>query len=410
MGQYMDMAAGNASLKEYYDGITVENLAYEKNPFLAMVPKDTDAEGKVIAQPILYENSQGRSSNFANAQGNQTPAQMAEFFLTLRSDYSIATLQRQLMLASQSSKGGFIKWASKFIDIAIRSAALSAASSLYRGGTGSIGQIATGGIAAGVITLSNPADVSQFAVNMTLQASSTDGGAPRATLGYVIARNVVAGTITVSNTALGGAAGSPTGWTAADFLLVQGDSNSKMSGLTGWLPSVAPTATDNWFGTNRSPDSRLYGLYYNGSGQSIEEAVIDQAMLVSREGGDPRHLFLNYGSASGLLKAMGTRREYVDWTSEKGSIGFRGFLVQGPNGPIETFSDRNCQGQTGFLLQLDTWTLYSLMAVPHMFHYGDDGSDMLRVANADAAETRTGYYGQLGTNAPGWNSQITFSS
>jgi len=411
MGQYLDMAAGNAALKEYYDGQTVENLAYDDNPFLAMVPKDSDAEGKVIPQPVMYEVSQGRSSNFANAQANQTPMQLAEFFMTLRSDYSIATLQRQLMLASQSAKGGFIKFASEFVDVAIQAAALSAASACFRSGTGSIGQIATGGITSGVITLTNPADVSQFGINQTLQAASTDGGAPRSALGYVIARNVVAGTITVSANSLQGAAGSPSGWAAGDFLLVQGDSNQKIVGLAGWLPSTAPTSSDNFFGVNRSPDTRLYGIYYNGSAQPIEEAVVDQSLLVRREKGRPRHMFLNYGSEAALIKALGARREYVDWKSEDGMIGFRGVKIQGAAGPIEVFADRNCQAQTGYLVQLDTWKLYSLQPVPHIFHYGGgDNMDMLRLANADAAEVRTGYYAQLGCRAPGWSSQITFSA
>ena len=72
-------------------------------------------------------------------------------------------------------------------------------------------------------------------VNQVLQANATDGGTPRAALGYVIARNVVAGTITVSATTWGGAAGSPTNWTGGDYLLVQGDNNATISGLQAWL-------------------------------------------------------------------------------------------------------------------------------------------------------------------------------
>ncbi len=402
MGAYLDLAAGNAALKEWYDDQTVENLAYDDNPALVMTPKKTNATGKVIPIPVVYEVSQGRSSNFANAQGNQTPGLLAEFFLTLKPDYDIATLGNQAMLASQDEKGSFLDFSTLFVDLAIQGASLSAASSLFRAGTGSIGAISS--ITAGVITLTNPADVSQFGINQTLQANSTDGGSPRAALGYVIARNVVAGTITVSATALQGAAGSPTGWTAADFLLVQGDNNAKFSGYSGWLPSVAPSSTDNFYGVNRSVDSRLYGLYYNGAQQPIEEAIIDAALLVRREKGRPRHFLTNFGSEAALIKALGARREFVDWEGE-GEIGFRGVKIQGPAGPIECFSDRNCQAATGYLLQMNTWCLYSLNAVPHIFKYGDQ-LEMLRLANADASEVRVGYYANAGTRAPGWNSQV----
>lgn len=401
MGAYLDLAAGNAALKEWYDDQKVENLAYDDNTTLAMVPKKTDATGKVIPVPVVYEVNQGRSSTFANAQGNQTPGLLAEFFLTLKPDYDIATLGNQAMLASQDKKGSFLDFATLFVDLAIQGASLSAASSLFRAGTGTIGQISS--ISAGVVTLTNPSDISQFGINQTLQSNSTDGGSPRAALGYVIARNVQAGTITVSATALQGAAGSPSGWAANDYLLVQGDNNAKLTGFSGWLPSTAPTSSDNFFGVNRSVDSRLYGIYYNGAQQPVEEAIIDHAMLIRREKGRPKHFVTNDGSYAALLKAMGTRREFCDWEGDA-EISFRGVKINGPTGPIECFPDRNCQAQTGYMIQMPTWCLYSLNAVPHIFRYGD-GLEMLRLANADASEVRVGDYAQIGCRAPGWNGQ-----
>lgn len=407
MAAYLDIPAANAALKEWYDGQKVEVLAYSKNPTMTMMQKETEATGKVIPIPVVYEVSQGRSSNFSNAQGNQTPMLLAEFFLTLKPDYSVATLTQQAMLASQDDKGGFLKFSKAFVDRAIQSCALSQASAMFRSGTGSIGQISS--ITNGVITLSNPADVSQFGVNMTLQGNQTDGGSPRAALGYVIGRNVTAGQITVSGTALQGSASTPSGWQAADFLLVQGDSNAKLSGFQAWLPTVAPSITDNFYGVNRSPDSRLFGLTYNGVGQPIEEALIDSSLLLQRENGSPDTFITNFGSESALLKALGTRKEFVDWESEDASISFRGVKVQGASGPIEVFADRNCQAQTGYMLQMNTWTLYSLNTVPHIIKYGD-GLDMLRLANADASEVRVAAYSNLGCNAPGWNGAVALGS
>ncbi len=406
-GAYLDLPAGNAALKEWYDGQTVENLAYDDNPALVMLPKKTKATGKYIPVPIIYETSNGRSSVFTNAQGNQSPMLLAEFLITLKPDYSIATLANQAMEASEDEKGSFIDFATAYVDVAIQVAANSAASSTFRSGTGSIGQLSAAPI-AGVCILTNPADVSQFGINQTLQANSTDGGSPRAALGWVIARNVMAGTITVSATAMQGAAGTPAGWTTGDFVLVQGDNNGKFSGFNAWMPATAPATTDNFYGVNRSVDSRLYGLAYPGTAQSVEEAIIDAALLVRREKGRPRHLITNYGSEAALIKALGARREFVDWTSEDGVIGFRGVKIQGPAGPIECFADRNCQAATAYLVQMNTWTLYSLGAVPKIFKYGD-GLEMLRLGNADASEVRVGYYANMGCRAPGWNSQLSLS-
>lgn len=406
MGAFLDMPAANAALKEYYDDQKVENLAYDENPALAMLPKDTDAEGKVYPIPVIYEVSQGASNGFAQAQGNQSPMQLAEFLLTLKPDYSLATIANQTMKASMSRKGSFVQFLSEYVDVAIQSAANRAGSAVFRAGTGSIGQISSI-TAAGVVTFANPADIAQFGLNQTLQANSTDGGSPRAAFGWVIARNVMAGTITVSATAMGGAAGQPSGWAANDFLLVSGDNNSKASGFAAWLPTTAPATTDNFYGVNRSVDSRLYGLAYPGAQQPTEEAIIDAAFLVAREKGSPKHFVTNYGSFSAVVKAMGTRREYVDLMSE-GEFGFRGVKIQGPKGIIEAFPDRNCQAATGFLLQMNTWKLPSLDPVPHVFKYGD-GLEMLRLANGDASEVRCGGYYNLGTRAPGWNSALTLA-
>lgn len=407
---YLDLTSMNAALKELYDGQVVENLVYQDNPFLAMLKKNTDFGGKYKPVPIITGVSQGRSSTFANAQGNQSAVQIESFLLTRASDYSIATIDNQTMLASRTDKMAFLEGSKLVIDGAIRSITNSLASALFRSGTGSIGQI--GSIAAGVITLLNSSDVVQFEINQTLQSNATDGGTPRAALGYVVAVNRSLGTVTVSSSSQGGSAGSPTAWAANDFLLVQGDNNAKIKGLSAWLPQTPPSASDNFFGVNRSVDTtRLAGVQYNGSSQSIEEALIDASSLLAREGGKPDVCITNFASYSSLEKSLGSKVQYVDLSSKNvpAQIAFRGIMVNGANSMIKVFPDRNCQPLTGYLLQMDTWALESLGDAPQILRYGD-GLEMLRVYNADAGEVRVGYYAQLRTNAPGWNSNVQFSS
>lgn len=407
IGPYLNLSAMNAALKELYDGQVVENLVYADNPFLAMVPKKTDFGGKYKPIPIITGVSQGRSSTFSNAQGNQTPVQIQSFLLTRVSDYSIATIDNQTMLASRTDKMSFLEGAKLVIDGAFRSITNSAASALFRSGTGTIGRV--GGISTGVITLTNPADVVQFEVNQTLQANATDGGVPRAALGYVIAVNRSAGTVTVASSGLGGSAATPSGWTTSDYLLVQGDVNAKMKGLAAWLPATAPTTGDNFFGVDRSQDvTRLAGLRYDGTAQTIEEALIDASSLLAREGGKPDVCITNFATYAALEKSLGSKVQYVDMKGPA-EIAFRGIMVNGANSMIKVFPDRNCPAQTGYLLQMNTWCLNSLGDVPQILRYGD-GLEMLRVSNADAGEVRVAYYGQLSTNGPGWNSYLALSA
>lgn len=403
---YLNLTSMNAALKELYDGQVVENLVYADNPFLAMVPKKTDFGGKYKPIPIITGVSQGRSATFTNAQGNQTPVQVESFLLTRFSDYSIATIDNQTMLASATDKMTFIEGAKLVIDGAIRSATNSLASKLFRSGTGSIGQITT--ITSGVIVLSNANDVVQYEVGMTMQANATDGGTPRAALGYVIAVNRSTGTVTVSDTAVGGTAGSPAGWAPNDYLLVQGDNNLALSGLIAWLPTSSPGAT-SFYGVDRSVDTtRLGGVRYDGSAQSIEEALIDGSSLLAREGGKPETCITNFASYSALEKALGAKVQYIDLKGPA-EIAFRGIMINGANTMIKVFPDRNCQANRAFLLQMSTWALQSLGDCPQILRYGD-GLEMLRVYNADAGEVRVGYYGNLATNAPGWNANVTLSA
>lgn len=402
----LDLTSMNAALKELYSGQVVENLVYSDNPFLAMVNKGTDFGGKYKPIPIQTGVSQGRSSTFSYAQANQTAPDLESFLITRSKDYSLATIDNETMLASKTDKMAFLDGAKLLIDSAIRSITNSLASSLFRSGTGSIGQI--GSISTGVITLSNAADVVQFEKNMVLNANATDGGTVRAAVGYIIAVNRSAGTVTVSAT-LGGVAGTPASWTANDYLLVQGDNNAKIKGLDAWLPFVAPTAGDNFFGVDRSSDvTRLAGVSYDGSAQSIEEAIIDHSSLIAREGGKPDILITNFATYSALEKSLGSKVQYTDLKGPA-SIGFRGIVVNGANSMIKVFPDRNCKSTRGFMLSMNSWKLEALGDAPQILRYGD-GLEMLRVSNADAGEVRVGYYAQLRTNAPGWNGQIKFSA
>lgn len=311
------------------------------------------------------------------------------------------------MLASRTDKMSFLEGAKLVIDGAFRSITNSAASALFRSGTGTIGRVGT--ISTGVITLTNPADIVQFEVNQVLQANATDGGVPRAALGYVIAVNRSAGTLTVASSGLGGSAATPSGWVGNDYLLVQGDVNAKIKGLAAWLPATAPTTGDNFFGVDRSQDvTRLAGLRYDGTAQTIEEALIDASSFLAREGGKPDVCITNFATYAALEKSLGSKVQYVDMKGPA-EIAFRGIMVNGANSMIKVFPDRNCPAQTGYLLQMSTWCLNSLGDVPQILRYGD-GLEMLRVSNADAGEVRIGYYGQLATNAPGWNSYLALSA
>jgi hypothetical protein len=256
-----------------------------------------------------------------------------------------------------------------------------------------------------------------YSVSGTTATQSTS-----AALGYVIAVNRTAGTVTVS-ASQGGSAGTPTNWsTSFPYLAVQGDVNFasgglaagaslKVAGLGAWLPLVAPSSGDSFWGVNRSVDpTRLGGVRFDGSAESIEEALIDAAALCAREGGQPDMCFMSFASYAALEKALGSKVQYVDAKHDEAEIAFQGIRINAPSGQITCIPDRSCPAQTAYLLQLDTWKLRSLGKAPHVLTYGMEGLEGLRVGNADALEIRIGYYANLVCKAPGWNAVVQLSA
>lgn len=431
MATYANTSNQIAALKELYTGDDfMKDLVYAKNPLLALIPKDESPSGfagKYIPVPLVYGTPQGRSASFTNAQGNQTAPALQSFFVYRVSNYQLVTITNELLEATKDNAGAFIDEAKLNMDTGFRNISNDMALDLFNNGDGTRGQIAS--ISTGVITLVDPNTVVNFEVGMALVSYSISAGTytqpSGGAVGYVIAVNRSTGVVTVSATA-GGSAGTPSSWsTSYPNLAVQGDTVAttagatgntgsfvKISGLAAWLPgSNGVSSSDSFWNVNRSVDpTRLAGVYFDGSAESIEEALIDGASLVAREGGHPDMCFMNFASYAALEKALGSKVQYVDVKHEEADIAFAGIRIHAPYGPITIVPDRSCQAKTAYLLQMDVWKLRSLGKAPHVLTYGLEGLEGLRVGNADALEIRIGYYGNLVCSAPGWNAVISLSA
>ena len=396
----LDMTTFASALKQHYTSDRVENMVYQDNPLLALLPKYEQFGGKNLPIPIIFGNPQGRSAVFATAQANKTNSQLKDFVLTRNQDYSLASISNEVLEASKGNANAFMEAATTEIDGAIHSAARSLAVALYGTGSGTIGRVANSSFATPVLTLTNPDDVTNFEVGMRLQASTADGGgAVKSGTLLVTGVDRDLGTVTMSGNLSAGIA------TIAqnDYVFVEGDYDAKVKGLRAWLPDSAPTSTP-FFSVDRTADvTRLAGIRFDGSAMPIEEALISAASRVAREGGRPTHCMMNYSEYADLEKALGSKVQYVD-LKVSADIGFRGIVINGPRGPIKCVPDQNCPSGRAFMIQLDVWKLYSLGKAPKILDA--DGMKMLRESSADAVEVRVGYYAQLGSRAPGWNANI----
>lgn len=271
---YSNATDNIAILKELYsdDSWVMKDLVFDKNPFLAICPKDEmemGMGGKSFPIPVMYDTGAGRSAALGTAQTYQTAPQTVEFQCTRVSNYSVATLTNDFLRASASNIAAFMPGAELNVKSAFRNVSNDLAHDMYGDGSGMRGTygLGNGSINAGVIKLDNLGMVYQFAVGMALTSYAVAGQTPTqstgAAIGYVIAVDTGLAQITVS-ASQGGAAGTPANWSAAfPYLSQAGDTNFvanglssanmlKIAGLGAWVPAVAPSGSDNFFGVNRS--------------------------------------------------------------------------------------------------------------------------------------------------------------
>lgn len=401
----LDTTALAAVLKTQYTQKKVNLMVYPKNPFYAMVRKDTNFLGDFKVVALRQGAPQGRAAQFAVAQTNITPSSYKRFAVTRVRDYALAEITTEAAEASAKDAGALLRGLKSEIDGAMYTCMRSAAINMFRNGGGARGRIsADSNPATPTITLANITDIVNFEVGMVLNTSTTDGttGAKKTGTVTVAAVDRDAGTITATGNWTAGIATAATN----DYIFQNGDfdaTNSMIAGLAAWIPTSAPSATP-FFGLDRSTDPvRLAGVRFTSmSGAPIESILINCAARVAVNGGQSDVAFLNPLDYVNLVNALGSKVIYDKvQASDQAEIGFDTVKIWGPMGPINVVADINCPQGLCYMLQLDTWAFETLNGAPRILDL--DGNNLLRVSNSDSYQIRIGYYGNLTCEAPGFN-------
>ena len=401
-----------AALKELYvdDKDYMKNIVYSKNPWLAMIPKNESPDGfagKYIPVPLEYGNPQGRAHVFANAQNQQTASDVVSYFVYAVQDYQLVTITNLLMEQTKSNAGAFVDEAKRTLDNGFRNISNNMAFELFAGGTASRGTFLASTVSYSAptvtLTLSNAQQIVQFEVGMTLQASLTDGGAAlqnvSGTIDAIQLTSVNRSTGVIAGTVVQGAPQTSFATGTTNFLQVLGDIGIGgsstiagmlgLSGLAAWVPATDPPASDNYWGVNRSADpTRLAGLRYNASAQSISEGLTNALAFGNREGADFDLIIIDFLSYSTLINELGAKVQYVQLEHDEVEVAFEAIHFHSAYGKIPVLADRSCQTQTAWCLTTDTWKLRTLGKAPHILTYGMEGLEGLRVGTADALEIR----------------------
>jgi hypothetical protein len=401
----LDSTALQQVLKVQYTQTKVNNLCYPESPFFAKVKKETDFGGKVEQVAFQFGSPQARGFAFGVGLGNMSTSAYDAVSIPRIKDYSFAQITGEMIDAASSDKFSLLNGLKREIDNAMYTCARSIANGLFSAGGGARGQIdVSTTLGSAVLKLKDPNSVVNFEKGMVLNLGSTDGtsGAKRAGTLTVASVDRDLGWITVTGNITAGIAAAA----SQDYIFQNGDFEATKQGLTGlpgWLPLVAPTAGDNFFGLDRSQDAtRLAGLRFSSTaGGPIEETLIKCAARLVREGGKPDVVVMNPLDYANLVVALGSKVIIQDEKLPDATIGIRTLKLQGPKGPLDVICEANCPTGYFYMLTMSSWRFKTLLGAPRILNA--DGLQMARDATTDSYILRIGFYGNLMCDAPGWN-------
>ena len=395
-----DMTSWDNALKQYYRDKPVIDTVYKNHPWLTLVPKNPRFKGKNLPIPVIYGRPQGVSSTFSTAQSNATASQIAEFLITRKKHYGVATVHGETLLASQGNEYAFLDAAVTEIDQVAKSVGDALSRQLFRTSDASIGRVNNSSFGVTTLDLVTDTDALNFEVNQKIVTSGTlSGGSVRSGSLTVAAvdRDATSNQVTTSANLSAGISAIAQN----DYIYVEGNYDAGVSGLADWIPSSAP-GSSAFFGQDRSVDPTRLGGQRVAYSSTREETIINGLGRCAREGGQPDHIFVSFTDFIALEKELeSTVQREVDPNT---GAGFRSMEMYAPYGVAKIIPDKDCPVGVAYALQMDTWSLCTIGETVGIIDA--DGNRILRQSSADGVEVRVGFYGQLACSAPGFNCRI----
>lgn len=384
------------------DGLADATYRDPKNTFLALMKKDTKANGSLFEVAIQTTAGGGRSADFAVGKANNNGGTGKRFAFDYKNDYSWARIDAKDMAAARAG-GGVVPALEHAMKNTMRNIKRSLASAVAGDGSGRIGKISAipPTTAAGTFRLNDWRDLVHFQVGMYLETNPTRTGS--------------AGTIRAGRALVTGVSDSRTdpriaftaegGWAPVvdDFVYAEGDYDAKIQGIQAWIPVVAPTVGDSFGGVDRSTNPRqLAGIRVDVSGEATHtEALLSSGEEFQVYTAETTHVILSPADWIQLEREQEEKKRLVNVENEY-KIGIVGLQLE--DGSIAVCDPYFPKG-FAYRVNIDTWTLMSMGDAPHLAN--EDGLKMLRVSDADAFEAMMRYWANLKCDAPDENGVVT---
>ncbi len=366
--------------KRDYSTRQVADMSMRDHALFASIPKEDGFVGDSHFYALKYQNGQGVSGTFANAQANAKSMSGKQLQAYRKAKYGVITLKGEAMAAARNDKGSFMRLVNRETDGILKEMGDSFAFDLYRDGNGIRGRRSSA--SGNIITLTDAADARNFKVNMTVGADDTSTGlSPRVGTTYVTAVNLKDGTITLNSAA------ALIGFLDNDYLFRDGDPGTCMEGLALLTPLTAPVYTsDSFRGIDRgSYPELLAGSRVDDTTTSIEENAGLIGVQISTTGQSAKEVYVN---PIRMFQVARRQNAKVEYQKAGGSVewGFQYITIVTPAGALKMISDADCPTNRFYVVNPESHYLKHLDGLPHIIE--DDGRPTLRAASADDIEAR----------------------
>lgn len=393
-------------MKENYSEKEIEKLYLHSRPLMAILPKMENFVGKELLLPNIFSNPQGRSATFTTAQSGAAAgaSKSSSFRLTTKNNYGIVQIDSKTIEQSKTDAGAFAEALTTEVDGIVNCLANDIAVDLYKDGWGA--RAVVSGVTATTFIPATAGDVRFLEVGMSIVFAATkDSGTLRAGGSRTIsAINRNTGVVTVDSALDASVANGDTVFCAGDRQNTASPTQLKILGFAAWMPETV-TATP-FLGVVRTVDAtRLAGRYYDERGAVLTETVNKVMNELAQDGSNPDRVVVSYKTFTDFENLLQGRVVYVDIKeNQEAAFGFKGIRVNSPKAFAVLLPDTFCPDDEMYILQLNTWKMYSAGKLIH--RDTTDGNQSLRLPTADGIEVRFRSWAELGCVAPGYNARV----
>jgi len=399
-----DQSRLSAFFKKIYGQADLENAAVINSPLLKGTRKKDNLEGDGIWHPWNYLTPTGGSADFSKAQANATGSKGQRIFCEVNEFHQFIYLESLGMRASRSKMGAYLEMKRKEMDEAIDDVGMQMARALWGDGSGAIAQIATGGVSTDTVTLANSEDTINFREGMIIAANPNKTG----NAGTLRTTNEVKSVDDDNGKVVFTSDVSADSWAAGDHLYVDGNYDSMMVGIDGYIPSSPISSTETFkTGADRSKRSWLAGHRQSYLG-TIEETVKRLVVKMARHRLNTKQtvVWLSYYNWHVLEMELGSRAiRDADDSSKR--FGTQTLKMSTPKGLVTVAADPFLDDDKGYVLDMSTWILHHLDPFPHFVK--DDGLIVVRAQNFSGLEARVRAWMDLACLAPWRNGRFAVS-